>query len=58
MRVCPGAGLSVFRAVMGSYRSALLFCRAAFPPKVTGLDTPGESEPTRVWAQICTVKPI
>lgn len=50
--MCPGAGLSVFRAVMCPYRSALLFCRAASPPKATGLDTLGESEPARVWAQI------
>lgn len=50
--MCPGAGLSVFRAVMCSYRSALSFCRAASPPKATGLDTLGESEPARVWAQI------
>lgn len=48
----PGAGLSVFMAVMCSYRSALLFYRAASPPKATGLDTPGESEPTGVWPQI------
>lgn len=51
-RVFPGAGLSVFMAVMCSYRSALLFHRAASPPKATGLDTPGESEPIGVWPQI------
>lgn len=56
--VFPGAGLSVFMAVMCSYRSALLFYRAASPPKATGLNTPGESEPIGVWPQICTVKSI
>lgn len=48
----PGAGQSVFMAVVCSCRSALLFYRAASPPKETGLDTPGESEPTRVWPQM------
>lgn len=52
MRVYPGAGLSVFMPVLCSYRSALLFHRPGSPPKEAGLDTPGESEPTRVRPQI------